>query len=232
MVSLGLWVARRRDGVSADAQAHGYARAQAALLFGWGFVCVVETVGVSVMLADLPVAHAIMLVLDVYTVLMVFELHAAAVTRPHVLGSDELRLRNGAQLDLRIPLERIASVRHDLRFAREKQGEKRAKGEKGKHGEEGDGLLEMAVGGQTSVTVELTEPVTAVRLSGRRTAVRTVRFHADDARGAVAALREAVKPASAPGAAAAPDAVGQAGATPGEEGRRHAGENQAGFTPE
>ncbi len=157
-----------------------YAAGQAANIYGLAFVCVVETVAVGVLLADRPVPHAVMLVLDVYTVLMMLGLQAAAVTRPHVLGAESLLLRDGARTEIRIPLERIASVGHDLRFTKDDTDGKGA-----------GGVLAMAVCGQTSVTVELAEPVVAVRLLGRREVVHTVRFHADDARGAVAAVRAA-----------------------------------------
>ncbi|MFJ6750632.1 hypothetical protein ACIQNI_20955 [Streptomyces sp. NPDC091266] len=190
LVSLGWWVARRRIGVAAGERAFGYAGVQAALVYGLAFVCAVETAGLAVLLAGVPVAHAVLLVVDVYTVLTMLGLQAAAVTRPHVLGSGVLRVRDGARMEIRVPLERIASVRYDLRFTKEAA----------------EGVLELQVGGQTSVTVELREPVVAVRLLGRRVSVRTVRFHADDARGAVAAVREAVREAQ--GGGADPEDVG------------------------
>ncbi|TJZ55520.1 hypothetical protein FCH28_09200 [Streptomyces piniterrae] len=177
LVSLVWWVARRRIGVAAGDRPFGYAGAQAAIVYGLTFVCAVETVGLAVLLAGHPVAHAVMLVVDVYTVLAMLGLQAAAVTRPHVLGADALRIRDGARMEVRIPLERIAAVRCDLRFKKEEGAQE---------------LIELAVAGQTSVTVELSEPVVAVRLLGRRVVARTVRFHADDARGVVTAVRAAM----------------------------------------
>ena len=198
LVSLVWWVARRRIGVAPGERALGYAAAQAAFVYGLAFVCVVETVGLGALVAGKPVVHGVLLVLDVYTVLMVLGLQAAAVTRPHVLGAGVLWLRDGARRELRIPVGRIASVRYDLRFSRQ---EARA----------GDGaaagVAEFAVGGQTSVTVELAEPVVVVGLLGRRTTVGTVRFHADDPRAAVRAVREAVGEAMA-GAEDGPGAGG------------------------
>ncbi|MFG2289933.1 hypothetical protein ACGFOU_28150 [Streptomyces sp. NPDC048595] len=198
LVSLGWWVARRRIGVAPGDRAMRYAGAQAAIVYGLTFVCAVETVGLHVMLGGVPVARAAMLVVDVYTVLMMLGFQAAAVTRPHVLGAGELRLREGARRELRIPLERIASVRYDLRFSKEG----------------GTGAVALAVGGQTSVTVELAEPVETATLLGRRESVRTVRFHADDARGAVAAVRAAVAEVAAlgerPGAPGTPGAPKEA----------------------
>ncbi|BCK71603.1 hypothetical protein Srufu_055560 [Streptomyces libani subsp. rufus] len=174
----------------------------------------VETVGIGVLLAGKAVVHEVMLFVDGYTVLTVLGLQAAAVTRPHVLGAAELRLRDGARREIRIPLERIASVRYDLRFVREQR-------------EDGGEVAELAVAGQTSVTVELSAPVVAVRLLGRRETVRTVRFHADEARAAVTAVREgmvaragmgeragrregagALEAEGAPGAGGTPEAAG------------------------
>lgn len=196
--SLLWWVARRRIGVAPGERVLGYAAAQAAFVYGLTFVCVVETVGLSVLLAGVPVVHGVLVVLDVYTVLMMLGFQAAAVTRPHVLGTGALRLRDGARRELRIPLGRITSVRYDLRFGRE---EARA-------GDGAAGVAEFAVGGQTSVTVELSEPVVLEGLLGRRTTVGTVRFHADDARAAVRAVREAVAGDGSPG-----DAAGAGGAS-------------------
>ncbi|MFJ9210776.1 hypothetical protein [Streptomyces sp. NPDC102264] len=153
----------------------GYARAQAPTSYGLVLVLVIETIGVSIMLAPYPVVHWVMLLVDLYTVLLVLGLHAAAVTRPHIVGPGGLRIRRGARLDLRIPLDLIVSARHDLRFPDVNKPE--------------DGVLTVAIASQTSVTVELAHPVTAVSLLGRRTEVHTIRCHADEPRAAVAAIR-------------------------------------------
>ncbi|MEU9863756.1 hypothetical protein AB0D99_23070 [Streptomyces sp. NPDC047971] len=177
MASLALWVARRRSGVRPGAQPFPHARDQAALMYGFAFVCLVETIGMSYLLADWPVVHAIVLVLDVYSgILFVLGLHAASVTRPHVLTSDALRLRQAAHVDLRIPLDLIASVRHELRFTHEKTEDE----------------LNLTVASQTSLTIELTQPVNAPRFLGGARPVRIVRCHADDARALYRALTKAV----------------------------------------
>lgn len=177
MMSLWLWVARRRHGVGGGT-AFGYAHGQAAPMYGFAFVCVVETVAMSVLLGDWPTVHAVVLVLDVYTVVFVIALHAASVVRPHVLDAGVLRVRRAVHVDLRIPVGRIASVRRELRMTHEPA----------------DGELDLAVGSQTTVTVELTEPVTHVTFLGRRHDVRVVRFHADDSDGLVRALAATPSP--------------------------------------
>ncbi|MFC7920241.1 hypothetical protein [Streptomyces cinereoruber] len=176
LASLGRWVARRPHGTAGADGVFPHARDQAALMYGFAFVCVVETVGLSFLLARWPVVHGIVLVLDVYTVLFVLGLHAASATRPHVLAGGVLRLRQAAHVDLRIPLDRIASVRRETLFSHEKT----------------DGELNLAVGAQTSVTVELTEPVDAPRLLGAPRPVRVVRVHADDPQALYRAVREAL----------------------------------------
>lgn len=166
MTSLVRWVARRPQGVDGADAVFPHARDQAALMYGFAFVCLVETVGMSYLLADRPLVHAVVLVLDVYTVLFVLGLHAAAVTRPHTLTGNVLRLRQAAHVDVRVPVDLIASVRHELLFTHEKA----------------EGELDLAVGSQTSVTIELSEPVDVPRLLGAPRPVRVLRVHADDPR--------------------------------------------------
>jgi hypothetical protein len=180
-VSLGLWMARRQHGTKGGGLAFGYTRGQGAVMFGFAFVCVVETVGMSVLLRDLPTLHAVVFLLDVYGVVIVVALHAASVVRPHVLDSGTLRIRRAAHVDLRIPLETIASVRRELRMTHERA----------------DGELDLAVGAQTTVTVQLAEPVIHFTFLGRRRDIHVVRFHADDADHLVHELHELTRARSA-----------------------------------
>lgn len=178
LASLALWVARRTHGTkSGSACGFGYARGQGSMMAGFAFVCLVETVALSLLLRDWPAVHAVFLFLDVYTIVFVVALHASSVVRPHVLDVDlgSLRIRRYVHVDLCVPLERIASVRRELRMTHERA----------------DGELDVEVGSQTTVTLELTEPVTHVTFFGRRSEVRVVRFHADDADGLVRALGRA-----------------------------------------
>ncbi|PPS67883.1 MULTISPECIES: hypothetical protein [Streptomyces] len=176
LASLALWVARRTHGAGSGV-AFGYARGQGAVMAGFAFVCFVETVALSVLLRDWPAVHAAFLFLDVYTIVFVVGLHASSVVRPHVLDAagGTLRIRRYVHVDLLVPLERIGSVRRELRMTHEPADEE----------------LDVEVGSQTSVTLELTEPVTHVGFFGRRREVRVVRFHADDAHGLVRALGRA-----------------------------------------
>ncbi|MFG1666402.1 hypothetical protein [Streptomyces sp. Y7] len=171
LVSLWLWAARRRHGTGEGA-AFGYARGQGTMLLGFGFVIVIESIMMSVLLRNHPAVQRTWFTVDVYTLVLVVGMHAASVVRPHVLDDRVLRVRRAAHVDLRIPLETIAGARRELRTTHE-----RAEGE-----------LNLAIGSQTTVTLELTEPVAYFTFLGRRQDIRLVRFHADDASGLVKAI--------------------------------------------
>ncbi|MFD7493532.1 hypothetical protein ACFV8T_14100 [Streptomyces sp. NPDC059832] len=175
--SLGLWVLRRRHAVPEGALAVPYTGPQTAMLYGLLFVSVIETVMLA-LLVPWPVVHGILLVLDVYGVVFVLGLHAACVTRPHVVDADgALRIRYGGLFDLRIPAGAVTGARVERRFP-----------EGGPVRLGADGVLDLVVGGQTTVTVELAGPVEFVRPLGKRERARVIRFHADDPGAAVAAL--------------------------------------------
>ncbi|MFD3838698.1 hypothetical protein ACFWWC_20945 [Streptomyces sp. NPDC058642] len=174
LVSLALWVARRTH-QARHGRAFGYARGEGPLMFGLAFVCVIESVTMSVLLRDLPAVHTPVLVLDVYTAVLVVGMHAANVVRPHVLDADSLRIRRAAHVDLRIPLHHVTGVRRELRASHQ-----RAEGE-----------LDLAMGARTTVTLELAQPVLHFTFLGRPKQIRLVRFHADEPGELVRAVTQA-----------------------------------------
>ncbi|MEO3819403.1 MerR family transcriptional regulator [Plantactinospora sp. B24E8] len=193
LVSLALWVAGRRHGVPRGGTAVPYTGPQAGMTVVLLVVMVIEMVAVEILLRGLgaPVAlRTLLLVLEGYGILTVLSVVAAIVTRPHVITADEVRIRYGAFFDLRVPRRLIAEVRQIRRY--DESGTVRVDGER----------LAVAVGAQTNLLLELTEPVTATRPLGRRAEVRTVRFFADDPAPALAALHQRLKPVS-PGPAPA-----------------------------
>ncbi|MFG2296520.1 hypothetical protein [Streptomyces sp. NPDC048603] len=184
--SLGLWTARRRHGVGAGDHAAPYTSPQTAMMYAFVFVSVVETVALSVLI-PWPAVHRVVLVIDVYGVLLMLALHAACVTRPHVVSPDgSLRLRYGALFDLRVPADAITSVWVDRRYP---EGRLLRLGE--------DGVLDLIVGSQTTVTVELNRPLPYVRPLGAHGEATGLRFHADDPGALVAAVRAGREAATA-----------------------------------
>lgn len=177
--SLGWWALRRKHGVRDGGLAAGYTGPQTAMMYGMLFVSVIETVALAALI-PWPTVHRVLLVLDVYGILNVLGLHAACVTRPHVVRPDgSLRIRYGALFDLVVPPDAVASVRVDRRYP---QGRLVTVSE--------DGVLDLVVGSQTTVTLELTRPLPFTRPLGARGEARTIRLHADDPRGLVTALRQ------------------------------------------
>ncbi len=180
MAGLALWATGRRNGVPPGATAVTYSREQASTLMALVFVMALEAVGTEVLLRGLgapPGLRAVFLVLDVYSVMAVLAIWAARVTRPHVVSADELRVRSGVFIDLRIPRELISSVRQSPNY-----------NERGVVTVE-DGRLAVPMSSQTNVVVEVTEPVTVVRPLGSRSEATTIRFFADTPGAVLDALR-------------------------------------------
>ncbi|MGW7256826.1 hypothetical protein [Streptomyces sp. NPDC054834] len=179
LASLGRWVRRSTHGVRPGDLAAAYTGPQTAMMYGLLFVMVIETVGLA-FLIPWPVIHRTILVLDLYGVVLVLALHAACVTRPHVVHPDgSLRIRYGALFDLAVPQDAVASVRVDRRYP---EGQLITLSQ--------DGVLDLIVGSQTSVTLELNRPLTFTRPLGATEKAHTIRFHADDPRALVSALRQ------------------------------------------
>ncbi|MFG2225088.1 hypothetical protein [Streptomyces sp. NPDC048644] len=177
--SLGRWVLRGKHGVRPGDLAAAYTGPQTAMMYGLLFVSLIETVGLA-FLIPWPTVHRVVLVLDLYGVLLVLALHAACVTRPHVVRPDgSLRIRYGALFDLSVPPDAVASVRVDRRYP---EGRLVSLSD--------EGVLDLIVGSQTSVTLELNRPLPFTRPLGARGEARTIRFHADDPRALVGALRQ------------------------------------------
>lgn len=176
------WLARRpKHGIGPGDTAVPYASGQAFTFYGFLFVSVIETVALALVI-PWPVVHAVVLVLDIWGIYFILALQAACVVRPHVVGADgSLRVRYGVLLDIPVPAELIANARVDRRFP-DGGGLLRL---------DDDGTAHLAVGGQTSVTVELTEPVAFVRPLGKPAEARVLRFYADDPQPVVDALRAA-----------------------------------------
>jgi hypothetical protein len=168
----------RRPDVPAGATALRYARAlrpMAAVIVG---MSVVELFVLELVIPWRTV-RLVLIVLGAYSLLAVLSLVAGTVVRPHLVDAGSLRLRWSDWVDVRVPVDgavTVAARRHDA---------------PGRTLLVRDGILRLAVAGETTVEVVLPAPV--VVTVGRRTeAVRVVRFAADDPRCAADAVRAAL----------------------------------------
>ncbi|RBM22430.1 hypothetical protein [Streptomyces sp. PT12] len=180
--ALARWITRRPPhGAGSGDTAVSYASAQAAVMWVMTFVSLLETV-VLALIIPWPLVHLVLLVLGIWGTLFGVELHAASVTRPHLVGADgSLRVRYGVLLDIAVPADRVGAVRLDPRFPGGKQLVI-----------DEDGTTSLNVAGQTNVTVDLTGPVPFARPLGAPAEARTtLRFYADDPRAAIDALTRA-----------------------------------------
>ncbi|MFI0452960.1 hypothetical protein [Actinomadura sp. 6N118] len=186
LVSLVLWLGRRRHGVPPGATAVSYSGAQTATMMMFLFAMVVELVGVEIMLRAFgapAVVRNVFLAIDAYSILAVLAVIAACITRPHVITADEVRVRYGAFFDLRIPREQIATVRGVRNYNEDRLINVE------------DDRLGIAVASQTNIVLELTEPITAIRPFGRPAEVRTIRIFADTPATALDAFAPRTEPA-------------------------------------
>ncbi|SOD63808.1 hypothetical protein SAMN06297387_112168 [Streptomyces zhaozhouensis] len=166
------WLARRGPhGLEAGDRAFGYVAGQAAVFWIMLTVSVVETV-VLALIIPWPLVHLVLLVLGIWGTLFAVEFQLSCVTRPHLVGVDgSLRLRYGALVDIPLPAPLVREVRVDRRFR--DGGLLKVDAE--------SGTVDLGVAGQTSLTVELSAPVTFRRPLGREATARVIHCHADDA---------------------------------------------------
>ena len=192
------WITRRRfHGVGEGDVPIPYASGGALVMFALIYASAIETV-VLAFVIPWPTVRAITLFLDLWGVYFAIALYASCVVRPHVaLADGSLRLRRGALLDITIPAQRIADSRVERRFAAGKAAAVDA-----------DGCAVLPMGGQTTVVVELDEPVEFVRPLGKTATARGFRYYAQDPAAAVAALRSAAaRPGGPHSIAVAPPAL-------------------------
>ena len=185
-LEIGIWrslfclLTRRVPGKGPGAQAFSYAREVTPLIGAFIFVSLIE----------LPVVHLLLpwdgvrLVVDVISVwglLWMIGMLASMKVFPHLLDDAGIRVRYGADVDIRIPWEAVESVKAARRSVATR---KTVASEPG----EGGAIVTVAVLKQTRVDVVLRGP-TAIELRDVPEQPVELRLYADDARAFVAAAR-------------------------------------------
>ena len=171
-VALFRWVFRRPPRVTPGTTTHAYAGG-ARLLFG-------AFIGISAI--EIPILHLILpwpaarvasLIVGGYGLFWMIGLLATLHTNPHLVGPDGLRIRNSSTVNVPIGWNAIAGMRVRRRSLPpggqtqvETAGDER--------------VLSLGVGGQTSVDVLFSRPVTVPVKKALGEPVTQIRFHADD----------------------------------------------------
>lgn len=179
--SLFRWILRRPLAPTPGAAVFGYA----------GVVTPIFGVFIGLSAIELPILHLILpwetvrLVADAlgfYGLFWMIGLLASLRVHPHVVGDPGLRIRYGTTVDVTIPWEAIAEIRHRYRSpqGRTIQREQTDSGL----------ILHIAIAHQTSVDVVFRQPTMIPLPRGASEPVTELRFYADDPGTLVARARE------------------------------------------
>jgi hypothetical protein len=176
---IGKLVRGRRD-IAPGGTGIGYVKALMPMLIVFSVVTLIEAALFT--LVDFGfVFHLVLLVLELYSVLLMLGYLAAMVVRPHTVGPRELRVRNGAFLDVAVPLAQVQAVHRRRRNHNDRHLITLA-----------DGEFRLVLNAETNVEIELREPITVTRPLGKTGTASVLKFYADDPDAAVAAIRVAL----------------------------------------
>nr|BFF11258.1 hypothetical protein GCM10025699_25610 [Microbacterium flavescens] len=139
----------------------------------------VEIPIVDLIVHDWPWVRIPLLALGIWGVTWMIGLLLGFLTRPHAVGPDGIRARYGAEVDVDLPWDVVASVEKSRDVL-----EKAPKIRDEPHGP----TLALRMQHETNVLVVLERPVT-VRLGDRESEVEAVRLWVDDLDGFMTAVR-------------------------------------------
>ena len=183
--SLLRWLLRRPS-VPAGFEPVGYGRLATPMMALWIFGSALE----------LPLAHVLvpwhgvriaLLIIGGWGLLWMLGALAGLRSYPHLLGSDTLRIRNGAMHDIAVPWEAIAQITiQDRSLPSSMWVLQPEETERGTH-------LNVAVSGRVNLHLALREP-RALRTRKAETVITGVSLWVDDPREVAARIRQEVDP--------------------------------------
>ena len=173
------WVTRRRS-VPAGAEAWGYAQLVTPMLWLWVFGSAVETVAFHLLIPWEGVRLAVDII-SIWGLVWMLGMLAGYHVYPHLVTTDELRVRSGVYHDLRVPRSAIATA-----VAKERDLKSSVWLLEVEPGEQGYDVS-VGVSGRTNVLLTLAEP-TVISTAKGDLEVHAVALWADDPRRLAAAL--------------------------------------------
>ena len=181
------WLLRRKD-VPAGAEPWPYAALAAPVLWLWIFGSATEVV-VLHLIIPWETVRLVADVISIWGLIWMVGLLAAYRSRPHLLLSDELRVRNGVQHDIRVP---TASIRSAVAREVELPSSMRSLDIAG----DGDARhVSVGVSGRTNVALTL-HPGTELRTAGGTVPAATLGLWVDEPRAFAAQLNQHVRSAA------------------------------------
>lgn len=174
----------RRPAVPAGASAFAYHAPVRMVLIVFLVLSAAELVIVDVVVHSWPLVRIPLLIVGVWGVLFMIGMLCSFLMRPHTVGPDGLRVRNGMGLDIDLPWADVHSVEIKRRFYAEKPARLTQEGD--------DRVLILHVQSETNVEVEL-EGVTRIDLHGNgagedKVDATKVRFWVDDPKALLRAI--------------------------------------------
>lgn len=176
--SLARWILRRPR-VPAGATAFGYHSPVFTILMVFIVLSAVEIPIIDLIVHPWPWVRIPLLVLGVWGLTWMIGLAAAYLTRPHAVGPEGIRARLGADIDVDLSWDAVASVERSRDVA-----EKAPRLREEAHGR----TLSLRIANETNILVVLETPV-RTRLWGDEVVVDAVRLWTDDVDGFLDAVR-------------------------------------------
>lgn len=176
--SLYRWIFRRPR-VPAGASGFAYHSPVFTILMIFIVLSAVEIPIIDLIVHPWPWIRIPLLALGIWGLTWMIGLAAGFLTRPHAVGPAGIRARQGADIDVDLPWEAVASVERSRDVA-----EKAPKLRDEAHGR----TLSLRMANETNILIVLERPLTT-RLSGREVSFDAVRLWVDDVDGFLDAVR-------------------------------------------
>ena len=171
----------RRPRVPVGAVGFTYHQPVLTILIAFVVLSAVELAVVDLIVRRWPPVRIPLLVLGIWGLIYMFGLLFGMLTRPHSVGSEGIRVRQGSEIDLHLKWDDVYSVSRRTHTVVEKQP-------KVTIDPTGEAALNLRVQNETNVEIKLERPV-PLRLPHGVETVRTVNLYTDDPKGFLAEVR-------------------------------------------
>lgn len=178
--SIGRFVFRRPR-VPADAVAFPYHQPVLMILIVFVVLSAVELAVVDLIVYRWTPVRIPLLILGVWGLIYMCGLLFGMLTRPHAVGPDGIRVRQGAEIDVRLGWDDVYSVTHRKNVVQQKQPRVTID-------PDGKATLHLRVQNETNVEIKLVQPV-PLRLPAGAETVSGVNLYADDPKAFLAEVR-------------------------------------------
>ncbi|MFI7579827.1 hypothetical protein [Kocuria kalidii] len=172
----------RRPRVPAGAIGFTYHQPVLPLLIGFLVASAIELVAVDLLVKQWPLVRIPLLVVGIWGLLWMLGLLLGYLTRPHAVGPEGIRVREGAEIDIAVPWEAVQSVARVEQVSEVSRPAKMADTADGR-------VLSLWMQQATNFEVVLARPL-RVRLPQGVETVDVLRFHADEVKGFMSAVRQ------------------------------------------